>query len=338
MARVRRISLTIAMMTLSGLVTVAAAQPAAAEDANCRTTAGSSPWYPGPSASETYDTTFHNGVAIPAGLLDGRYVPQGLAYWNNWNGTSEDLLLISAYHDGNGNKTPDGSSAIFGVVLSGPRRGDSLGRMLIPNSHAGGIAIVGGHVYVSGEGGVRYWSASTVRTVLAAANTSTTHQPKGTQNVAGKASFLGTQGGTLWTGDFDENSHQHMWQYRPRSSGSLAYTGGNRWVPKKTQGMTVVGSRFVFATSSGRNDFSNVWVRPTSYTGDLTDGTAFCTRAPSMIEGLAYGNSDGNQHVWALYESGAYTYNKGWDDPKNPIKNIHWAEGSTLAGLYGQAD
>ena len=61
-------------------------------------------------------------------------------------------------------------------------------------------------------------------------------------------------------------------------------------------------------------------------------------RAPSMIEGLAYGNSNGSTHVWALYESGAYTYNKGLDDPDNPIRNIHWAGGATLAGLYGQGD
>lgn len=57
-----------------------------------------------------------------------------------------------------------------------------------------------------------------------------------------------------------------------------------------------------------------------------------------MIEGLAYGNSDGSEHVWVLYESGSYTYNKGLDDPDNPIRNIHWADGSTLAGLYGQSD
>jgi len=327
-------------VALSGLITVTAAEPAAAEDAKCRTTQGSSPFYPGPSASKTYDSTFHNSVAVPAGLIDGEYVPQGLAYWNNWNGTSEDVLLISAYHDGNGNSVPDGPSAIFGVVLSGDRRGQSLGRMLIPKTHAGGIAIAGGYVYVGGEGVVRYWAASKVRSELAAANDSTTHQPKDTQPVFGEASFLGNQGGTLWTGDFDEDSHQHMWQYRPSDSGSgaLNYTGARRWVPKKTQGMTVVGSKFVFATSYGRNDRSNVWVRPTSFTGDITDGTSFCMRAPSMIEGVAYGNSNGNQHVWALYESGAKNYAEADDVPLNPIRNIHWAGGGTLAGLYGQAD
>src|SRR6185312_4753929 len=123
MNRFRRMSMAVAALLLSGVAAVVSAQPAAAaEDPMCRTTQGSKPWYPGPSASATYDSTFHSSVAIPAGLLSGRYVPQGLAYWNNWNGTSEDILLISAYHDGNGDKTPDGSSAIFGVVLSGARR------------------------------------------------------------------------------------------------------------------------------------------------------------------------------------------------------------------------
>jgi hypothetical protein len=336
--RMLNLSAATAVILLSGLLTVVTGQPAAAEDANCRTATGSSDFYPGPSASTTYDSTFHNSVAVPAGLYSSRYVPQGLAYWNNWNGTAEDVLLISAYHDGNGNQVPDGPSAVFGVVLSGAHRGQSLGRMLIPNSHAGGISIVGGYVYVGGEGKVNYWRASTLRAVLKGANPTTTTPPVGSQNVAGKASFLGTQGGTLWTGDFSETSHQHMWQYRPNSNGSLKYTGQKRWVPQKTQGMSVVGSRFVFATSYGRNDRSNVWVRPTSYTGDLTDGTSFCMRAPSMIEGVAYGNSNGDQHVWALYESGSYTYNKGLDDPRNPIKNIHWAGGAALAGLYGSSD
>ena len=331
----KKFALTMGVVLVSGVLTVAAAGPAAAEDANCRTTPASSSFYPGPSASKAYDSTFHSSVAVPAGLISADYTPQGLAYWNNWNGTSEDVLLISAYHDANHNKKPDGASAIFGVVLSGSRRGQGLGRMLIPNSHAGGIAVLGGYVYVSGEGGVSYWPASEVRSLLNGKNNTFTYGPKKFQNLAGKGSFLGTQGSTVWTGDFDENAHQHMWQYRPRSDGSLAYTGAKRWVPRKAQGMTVVGSKFIFATSSGRGDRGNVWVRPTAYTGDITDGTSFCMRAPSMIEGLAYGNSNGNAHVWALYESGSHTYSKG---ALNPISNIHWADGATLTGWYGQKD
>lgn len=342
MGRLKTLATTLAAVTLGGLVTVAAPGTAMAEDAMCRTTQGSDPWYPGPSASTTYDSTFHDSVSIPAGLLDGRYVPQGLAYWNNWNGTTEDILLISAYHDGDGNKEADGPSAVFGVVLSGANRGESLGRMLIPTGHAGGVAVAGGYVYVTSGGGVRIFHASTVRSVLAAANTNTTYVGR-TQDVAGRASFLGNQGGTIWTGNFDgadptDNPERAMWQYRPNADGTLAYTGQKRPVPGKAQGMTTVGDRFVFATSEGRNDRGNVWVRPTSLTGAITDGTSFCMRAPSMIEGVAYGNSNGNAHVWALYESGAYTYNKGLDDPDNPIRDIHWANGATLAGLYGQAD
>lgn len=341
--RARALAAGLAAAALGGLVAVAAPQAAVAatEDPYCRTTEGTHDFYPGPSASATYDATFHDGVAVPAGLLDNHYTPQGLAYWNDWNGTSEDVLLISAYHDANSNKVPDGPSAIFGVVLSGPNRGDSLGRMLIPTTHAGGIAVVGGHVYVAGEGIVRWWSTAGVRHVLEAANTDTTHG-YGThhQNVAGRASFLGTQGGTLWTGNFDgddptDNPERAMWQYRPNADGTLTSLKQKRPVPGKTQGMTTVGSRFVFATSEGRGDRGNVWVRPTSLTGAITDGTSFCMRAPSMIEGLAYGVSNGNAHVWALYESGAATYR---GSARNPITTIHWAEGSTLAGLYGKSD
>ncbi|WP_052590430.1 hypothetical protein [Luteipulveratus mongoliensis] len=340
MLSTRPVAIALTALVAGGVITTVSAQAASAEDSNCRTTTGSHDTYNGPSASKTYDSTFHNSVAVPKGLYDGEFTPQGLAYWNNWNGTSEDILLVSAYHDGNQNKTPDGSSAIWGIALSGPHRGQSLGHMLIPNTHAGGIVVTGGHVYVSGEGGVQYWSTSTVRKALSGANSSKTVKPKGKQNLAGQGSFLGLGGGngtTLWTGDFSEKSHQSMWQYKPSSSGKLTYTGKKRWVPSKTQGMTVVGDKYVFATSSGRDNRSNVWVRPSKYTSDLTDGTSFCMRAPSMMEGLAYGNSDGNKHVWALYESGSKTY---FGDKKtlNKIKHIHWAGGSALAGLYGQKD
>lgn len=78
-----------------------------------RPAARRTPSYRGPSASRVYDwvstsaqTTprFSPGVNIPAGLLDNRYVPEGLVSWSNWNGKGEDLLLISAYPDGNGDK------------------------------------------------------------------------------------------------------------------------------------------------------------------------------------------------------------------------------------------
>ncbi len=68
------------------------------------------PLYTGASASRVYDARFELRALDrhPAGLLDNRYVPQGMAAWTNWNGNGEDIALISAYHDGNGNKEPDG--------------------------------------------------------------------------------------------------------------------------------------------------------------------------------------------------------------------------------------
>ena len=330
MGRLRATATGVAVATIAALVGVAAPQAASAEDAMCRTAQGSNDFYPGPSASTTYDSLFKQSVPIPAGLLDGHYIPQGLAYWNNWNGTTEDILLISAYKDGS-------PSGIWGVVLSGTRRGDSLGRILVPEGHVGGLAIAGGRVFHSSGGGVRGLSASTVRSVLAGANTNTVYYGA-FKDTAGKASFLGTQGSYLWTGDFSTDSPQSMWQYRISSTGEPIYTGVKRTVPKKTQGMATVGNRFVFGTSYGRNDRSNIWVRSTATTGGITDSNSFCMRAPSMIEGLARGNSNGNDHVWALFESGAYEYNKGLDDPDNPIKHIHYASASALAALYGQSD
>ncbi len=152
---VRRRTAPLHTATLLGAAALVAspAPPAAhaAEDPLCVTTPGSRNEYPGPSASTAYDDTFNPSQPVPAGLLADRYDPQGLVTFSNWNGTSEDVLLISAYHDANGNKVPDGSSGIFGVVINGKRAGLGLGRMLVPNGHVGGIGVYQGFLYVGTE-------------------------------------------------------------------------------------------------------------------------------------------------------------------------------------------
>lgn len=44
--------------------------------------------------------------------------------------------------------------------------------------------------------------------------------------------------------------------------------------------------------------------------------------------------------VYLNFESGAYTYNRGLDDPDNPIVRVHSADTSVLTSLYttGPAD
>ena len=105
-------------LTIAGMG--AASVPAVAEDAVCATGGGyADPFYPGPGSSSPYDGTFANGAPINASLIDGDYVPQGLAWWPNWNGTGTSALLITAYHDPDHDKVPDRTSAIFGLEMNG---------------------------------------------------------------------------------------------------------------------------------------------------------------------------------------------------------------------------
>jgi hypothetical protein len=331
-------------IALSTLVTVAGPSQADNDsDPLCYTTPSTSgDFYPGPSASRVYDWTdvsaqsgrrFSQSVAIPSGPLDGHYVPQGLAAWPNWNGTTEDLLLISAYKDADGDKTPDGPSAIWGVVADGSRAGTSLGRMLITKGHVGGIGVYKGWLYVGSEYEIRGYRLSKVGNVLAAANTNTVHGRDYNRTSSYRVGFMGTGDGHLWAGAFNDSSSTHLNGYvqTSNSTGALAYQSATQaYAPKKTQGVAVTSTHVIFSTSYGRNDRGNIWVMGRGQQS-LSDGNSFCFRAPSMNQGLTIMNS----RLYLNFESGAYTYNKGLDDPDNPIRHLHSSSLANVTGLYG---
>lgn len=338
----------LAMIGAAQVAMAPAAQADSDSDPYCYTTRSTKdPSYRGPSASRVYDwvntsaqTTarFAPGVNIPAGLITGRYVPQGLASWANWNGTSEDLLLIAAYHDGDGNSDPDGSSAVFGVVASGPRTGTGLGRMLVAKGHVGGLAVYGGWLYVGSESSIRGYRLSTVRSALAGADSSYVY-PRAYNRVSSyRVGFMGTGDGHLWAGEFSETSSTHLNGYvqTNRSAGTLAYQSATQaYAPKKTQGVAVTSGYVIFSTSYGRNDRGNLWIFRRGQ-HSATDANSYCFRAPSMNQGVTVLN--GRLHLG--FESGAYTYNRGLDDPDNPITRVHSAALSNVTSLYsgGPAD
>src|SRR5882672_10387999 len=84
-------------LVLAGLHTATPAQ--AREDAPSCTDVPSlaKPFYPGPSASKEYDSTFQIGFHVP---YLKTYTPQGMAVWDNWNGHHDTLVLIGMYHKG----------------------------------------------------------------------------------------------------------------------------------------------------------------------------------------------------------------------------------------------
>ena len=325
-------------LTIAGMG--AASVPAVAEDAVCATGGGyADPFYPGPGSSSPYDGNFANGAPINASLIDGDYVPPGLAWWPNWNGTGTSALLITAYHDPDHDKVPDRTSAIFGLEMNGASYVRGLGHVPIEGGHNGGIAVVGSWVYVADGTSIRRYTASSVATALAGASPTTVLPSAGSQGVGRQASFLGGGNGSrIWVGTHDTDAESTMEAWDQSATGALTESNVVRKVPAKTQGMVETSTRFLFSTSYGRNDRSNIWVTPKNITtstyadgDDIRDANSYCMRAPSMSEGMAIGAG----RVWVNYEGGSHTYTgptAGTDWSRNPIKHVHTVSSTYLAG------
>ncbi|WP_069160448.1 hypothetical protein [Nocardia altamirensis] len=300
---------------------VAAAEPDAAISCNDVVTDNHA-FYSGPRASDVYDKHFSASHQVPE---LGTHVPQGLARWSKWNG-SDDLLLVSSY-------APDGGRAhLIGIDA---RTGAHVGSAAIDASHVGGVAIFErqGWAFVQGDKAntVRRYALDRLRQAIA--NSTYLAEDGDAQSVSGGASFLAAEepGDTLWTGKFLEDSRGEMFSYRVADNGALTKTGGPWQVPKKTQGLMVTKDLFVYSTSYGRANRSNLYVvKRDANAADLDKARLYCFRAPSMSEGLALYDA----HVYVAYESGAAYYRKDpKNKPRNIIEHLHRAPVSALADL-----
>lgn len=307
-----------------------AVTPATADDDNdplCYTTQSVlDPPFSGPSASIIYDNRFTNPVKIPAGLLDNGYVPQGMAAWPNWDGTTEDILLIGAYDS----RSATGASGIWGVVTSGPRTGDALGRMLIASGHVGGLGVYGGWLYVGSEAEIRGYRLGTVREALQGANTNVIEPREYNRPTSYTVGFMGTGDGHLWAGDFDENTATHLNGYQQvnASTGAIEFRSATQaYAPKKTQGVAVTANEVIFSTSWTRQDRGNIWVMRRGQ-DNLTDANSYCFRAPSMNQGVAIMNGQ----LYVNFESGAAPYVND-PDTRNKISRVHAASFASIAAL-----
>jgi hypothetical protein len=154
------------------------------------------------------------------------------------------------------------------------------------------------------------------------------------------SSFLTSHGptSTLWVGNFDKSARGHMESYKVERSGRLLPGAGGPWeVPTKTQGVVVTKDFFIFSTSLGRNNRSNLYVvRRGKGERDLDEARLFCFRSPSMAEGISIYGDD----LYVLHESGADIYNPDKtltdlkpDRPRNIISNLHRAKLASLEEL-----
>lgn len=296
-----------------GLVAGSATAPAAparhdvdAAAIECEAATGSDPFYPGESASKVYDDRYSQGAAVP--YLDEGFTPQGLGYWKDWNGSGSDLLLVTAYKSGE-------HSRIYGIEAGS---GDHIGSVDIDDAHVGGVAVVGGWAFVPGDGSdrIRKYDLGELRTAMTEDGIPNLAQT-GTSQEVPAASFLGTDGNALYSGKFTETGRGYMHDYSVAGDGTL--TQGTKYeVPKKTQGMTVAGGKFVYSTSYGRANRSNIYAVDEGAT-DI-DPTARCYRAPSMSEGVV----DHDGRLYVLYESGSSKFTD--PGPRNDIAHLHEAD------------
>lgn len=316
MRRLLPLTLTLALVPA---VTAQAADPAwwkQEKDISCDTSAGK-PFYPGPDASKPYDDTFSSGPAIPSDYLQNA-VPQGLATLPNWI-PGHDLLLQTGY-DRSGNASvigirPEGG-ATTALALQ-YKNGTPL------TAHAGGIAVVKKWVYVSGPGDkVLKYRITAVKRALAQRSgkvRAAAEQNLSVGTAGFVASFMGNDGRSVYVGTFDENHRNRMYRFDVSATGVLKRRGGRgSWiqVPKKTQGLAVTGSHFLYSTSHDRDNRANVYVvkRGKKY---LDNSALKCIGAPSMTEGFAI---SGGQ-AFISFESASWAY----PGARNTIGNLHKA-------------
>ncbi len=270
-------------------------------------------FYDGESASYVYDEKFGPGPTIP-GLTT--HTPQGVAAWKNWDGNGEDLLLVTSYQDGK-------DAHLIGID---PKSGKHIGTVAIAESHVGGIAVSKGWAFVQGRDSddwdtIRKYKLSELKTKMKQEGVPYLKQEGTARNVYG-ASFLSSYGDNLYAGKFNDRDRDKMYRYKVGDDGSLE-TQQSYEVPMKTQGLMVTKDHFIYSTSLGNDNRSNIYIVDRGAT-DIDRDSTWCFRAPSMAEGIA--QHDGNAYL--VFESGSDKYVA--ENPRNVIKRMHKVKTATL--------
>lgn len=295
-----------ATATATAVATLAAAAlgaaPAMAADPDFRCLNDNTP---NKDATPWFNANYDPSFALSRSLLD-RHVPQGLTTWPNYYGAGKDLLVYVAYEQGGGR------ARIQGID---PRDGSLTNfAQLQPGSHAGGVAIVGKWAFVSGADapGVRRYSLSRLADIFAH-GPSSDPLPGAYAGDAVGTGFMTQSGNTIYAGTFNPDGLGVMRTYSVDADGNLHQTSGNIEVPKKTQGLLVLPNYFVFSTSEGRHNRSNVYVVKRGYSSLQTsynNGNLRCVRIPTMAEGVTIADD----RIYQLFESGADCYRNGEAD------------------------
>jgi hypothetical protein len=327
----RRVILGVATALASlGTLIVTPALPASAHTLHCTNESV------GGDATPYYNSIFSPAKQKISPTVLDKYVPQGLATWKNYYGKGHDLLVYTAYRE------PEGGG--LAVIQGIDQRDGSLTNFAkIGKGHVGGVAISGKWAFVSGENNtVRRYSLSSLADVFAGRS----KKPLKGANAGSvyAASFLAADGNVLYAGRFSGaadpgGAHRDkMYRYRISAAGKLSRIGTAAdyiQVPAKTQGLLILPKYFVYSSSEGRTNRSNIYVVKRGIKLlDTADGAGSadhlsCFRAPTMTEGLAISQD----RIYLIYESGASKYANNEDGKGTPdrvIKQLHSAKRADL--------
>ncbi|MEO9327253.1 hypothetical protein [Gordonia aurantiaca] len=328
----------------TGVPSASAAPPKATTTVRCEPDSSGDPppggWYQGKSASYLYDRRFREGPILSKEQL-GRYTPQAIAHWKDWDGNGRDALLTATYVEGGA----DDRAKIIAVDATVPHR--LVGWVMVNKrsanelpTHAGGMAIGNGQLFLSGPqeaGSIRHYALADVRKAL---KSNGSISPKGADRKVYGQSFMTADGDKLYAGKFNRKTRDWMYRYTIGPEGELSTDpkpggGGNlRYeVPKGTQGVAKAGDTMFFSTSLNRNVRSNFYATSAEET-NLDKARPRCFRGPSMSQGIAIDSA--HNRVFLNYESGSHKFDDRAKDPaRNIIRGAHVANLTDVTSVPG---
>lgn len=278
-------------------------------------------FYPGPSASDTYDAQWTKAFRIPH--LDS-YVPQGMTTWQNWNGEGDDLVLIGLYRG----RRQEGQQSIIAAV--DPRTGEHYAGLRVRHSHLGGIAVVGEFLLAqdqaarNAEETVRRYRLSSIRAAVVESNRTRDLKFVGMLREVQEihsADFMTVHGDRLWAGRYSEHEPTEMFEYAVDARGKLTPLGAGWPIPPRTQGALVTDTAFVFNSSNHLHHGVMVLTERSR----AAERRTVCFASPSMGEGMTLIGD----RALNLFEGGSFKYPKAL----NRITDVHEASMRSLAAL-----
>lgn len=188
---------------------------------------------------------------------DGGWTPQGLGY-----DPASGNYLTTSYRTNVGDpEEADDDYDDSQLTITDPRTGEVVnqvrlggaGNLSLGPSHAGGVEVVGNHVYVVGGGKLYDYDLAKIN----AASPGTTVHPTVVNESLPATSYATAADGKLYLGKWDkEGKEDAVWVYDIGPDGRPDLSSGQRYdAPAGANGVAVLpGNRLVFSVNHGRGE------------------------------------------------------------------------------------